>query len=170
MTVADDVKGMSRDRLEQEVEDLREKLESASMAMAGTARSWEDRCHSIVAALGMDFGGPTPDMPEQGSYHARAMTRLRKENFDLSEEAFKNSLDAKRWRALTENSQLEVSLSFGIAPAKGNRHLFSKDGQGFSLSISSNVGDDVDPEKHEEAVRLLTGYADHHRVRRKNAQ
>lgn len=55
------------------LEVLEAKIENAGQAMAETQRSWEHRCHAIIAALELDFGGPTPDIPEQDSWHARKM-------------------------------------------------------------------------------------------------
>ena len=60
-----------------------DRIENAAQEAASTHRSWEDRCHAILNALGLDFGGPTPDMPEVGSYLARKLARLEAEVSDL---------------------------------------------------------------------------------------
>jgi hypothetical protein len=43
------------ERLTAEVRDLRSKIDDANMAAAETARDWEQRCYSIMAALGEDY-------------------------------------------------------------------------------------------------------------------
>ena len=58
------------------------KIENAAQAMAETSPSWERRCHSIMAALELDFGGPTPDIPEQDSWYALNLKRTQDELFD----------------------------------------------------------------------------------------
>ena len=58
------------------------KIENAAQAMAETSPSWERRCHSIMAALELDFGGPTPDIPEQDSWYAMNLKRVEDELFD----------------------------------------------------------------------------------------
>lgn len=59
-----------------------EKIENAAQAMAETSPSWERRCHSIMAALELDFGGPTPDIPEQDSWYAMNLKRTQDELFN----------------------------------------------------------------------------------------
>jgi len=53
-----------------------ERIENAMQSMSETQPSWERRCHSIMSALGLDFGGPTPDIPEQSGWYARKMEQL----------------------------------------------------------------------------------------------
>jgi len=60
-----------------------DRIENAAQEAASTHRSWEDRCHAILSALGLDFGGPTPDMPEVGSYLALKLQRLESEVSEL---------------------------------------------------------------------------------------
>jgi hypothetical protein len=53
-----------------------ERIENATMAAAETQPSWEHRCYAILSALGLDFGEPTPDIPEQNGWYAKKMQRL----------------------------------------------------------------------------------------------
>lgn len=69
-------------RVEAERDALRDRLENAGQAMAETQRSWEHRCHAIMAALELDFGGPTPDIPEQDSWYARNLQRAEDRAFE----------------------------------------------------------------------------------------
>jgi hypothetical protein len=56
------------------------KIENAGQAMAETQPSWEYRCHAITAALGMDFGGPTPDgIPEEHTWYSHNLKRANSE-------------------------------------------------------------------------------------------
>lgn len=48
-----------------------DKIENAMQSMSETQPSWERRCHAIMSALGLSFGGPTPDIPEQSGWYAR---------------------------------------------------------------------------------------------------
>lgn len=50
------------------IKDLENKIENAAQAMSETAPNWEARCHAIMAALGMDFGGYSEDAPDVGSW------------------------------------------------------------------------------------------------------
>lgn len=64
------------------IEELLAKIENAGQAMSETHDSWEHRCHAIMAALGLDFGGVTPDIPEQNSWYALNMKRMEDKLFD----------------------------------------------------------------------------------------
>jgi DNA-binding FrmR family transcriptional regulator len=81
------------------------KIENATQAMAETHRSWEHRCHAIMAALDMDFGGVTPDVPEQDSWYARNLKRSKDESFT----ALTRALAAE-----TEPRQLEDLVSLTL--------------------------------------------------------
>lgn len=72
------------------IEELEDKIESAGLAMAETSTSWERRCFSITAALGMDFGDPTPDIPEQDSWYALKLKRAEDDAFTSRMEAFES--------------------------------------------------------------------------------
>lgn len=39
--------------------------ENAVQAMSDTSSSWEERCHSIMNSLGVDFGGYTEKVPDK---------------------------------------------------------------------------------------------------------
>ena len=53
----------------------RERIENANQAMSETQPSWEYRCHAIMAALGCNYGGPTPDIPEEHTWYAQNLAR-----------------------------------------------------------------------------------------------
>jgi hypothetical protein len=44
-------------------------IDNAIQAMAETAGSWEERCYGIMAALNIDFGGFSTEVPDVGSWH-----------------------------------------------------------------------------------------------------
>lgn len=50
------------------IEVLLEQQENATQAMAETSPNWEARCHAIMAALGIDFGGYSEEVPDVGSW------------------------------------------------------------------------------------------------------
>lgn len=87
-----------------------EALENAIQAMSETARSWEQRCHSIMAALGTDFGGFEENVPDVGSYYQIHLARLTKERDDLQDKVWSMESLAKQ----TEDSTPEPGP--GIAP------------------------------------------------------
>lgn len=67
-----------------------EQIENAAQAMAETARSWEERCYSIMAMLDLDFGEFSTDVPDVGSWyevniarHKETIRRLEDENAEL---------------------------------------------------------------------------------------
>jgi len=64
------------ERVVRERDEALERIENAMQSMSETQPSWERRCHSIMSALGLDFGGPTPDIPEQSGWYARKMEQL----------------------------------------------------------------------------------------------
>jgi hypothetical protein len=70
------------------IKEIEEKIENAGQAMAETSRSWEHRCFSIMNALGMDFGEPTPDIPEQDGWYAMNLKRTEEDAFNARQEAF----------------------------------------------------------------------------------
>lgn len=59
------------------------KIDNAAQAAAETHDSWEHRCYAILSALGLNFGEPTPDIPEQNSYYARKLQYLEDKNLEL---------------------------------------------------------------------------------------
>ena len=50
------------------IEALEGSIDAATHAMAETSPNWEARCHAIMAALGVDFGGYSEDVPDVGSW------------------------------------------------------------------------------------------------------
>ena len=54
--------------LQDRIEELEAYIENAGQAMSETSPNWEARCHAIMTALNMDFGGYSEDLPEVGSW------------------------------------------------------------------------------------------------------
>ena len=54
--------------LQARIEELEAYIENAGQAMSETSPNWEARCHAIMTALNMDFGGYSEDLPEVGSW------------------------------------------------------------------------------------------------------
>ena len=86
------------DALEAEME----RVENANQAMSETQPSWEYRCHAIMAALGCDYGGPAPDIPEEHTWYARNLSR-HKARAEAAE-AERDEMTRRRdyWKALAE--------------------------------------------------------------------
>ena len=83
------------------------KIENAGQAMAETQPSWEYRCHAITAALGMDFGGPTPDgIPEEHTWYSHNLKRANSERDAAVLEA--HQYKAERDAALAEVDRLST--------------------------------------------------------------
>jgi len=64
---------------------------NAAHAMSETHGSWEERCYAIMAALNLNFGEFSVDVPEEGSYYHLSLRkkdeeieRLETENRNLS--------------------------------------------------------------------------------------
>jgi hypothetical protein len=72
-----------------------ERIEEAATEAASTHRSWEDRCYAILRALGLDFGEPSPDIPEVGSYSARKIQMLENDKIELYDKVFKLRMKLK---------------------------------------------------------------------------
>ena len=83
------------DALSDEVDRLRGRIENACQAASETHPSWERRCYAITSALGLDYGEPTPDIPEQSGWYARKMKQMEDENF----------------RLIAENAKLRAAMS-----------------------------------------------------------
>ncbi len=47
------------------VEELQENIDNAHQAACETQRSWKHRCHAVLAALGLDFGDPDFEIPDE---------------------------------------------------------------------------------------------------------
>lgn len=87
-----------------------DKIENAVQAMAETQPSWEYRCHAIVSALGVDFGGPTPEgIPEEHTWYARNLKRANTERDSAVERA--SALKAERDAALAEVARLSTAIA-----------------------------------------------------------
>jgi prefoldin subunit 5 len=104
------------------IEALEEKIENAAQAMSETADNWEARCYAIMAALGMDFGGYSEDVPDVGSYYEVNIRRcnarieaLEKRVAEL-EEALRNLADQY------DNPHLDVR-EFASAALNGVGHV-----------------------------------------------
>lgn len=80
------------ERLSARLAEVEEKIENAKQAMSETQPSWEYRCHAIVAALGCNYGGPTPDIPEEHTWYARNL-KLNKDRAERLEAALKEAAD-----------------------------------------------------------------------------
>ena len=61
----------------------KDELENAMQAMSETAKSWEARCHAIMAALNLDYGGFSTEVPDEGSWFAVNNRRQEQRIFDL---------------------------------------------------------------------------------------
>ena len=69
-----------------ELDALQSRIENAEQAMSETQPSWEYRCHAIMAALGTNYGGPTPDIPEEHTWYARNLKRAQDHAYTLQTE------------------------------------------------------------------------------------
>lgn len=61
------------------IAELEAKIENAGLAACETQPSWERRCYAIMAALGLDYGEPSPDIPEQNGWYARNLAQKDRE-------------------------------------------------------------------------------------------
>ena len=82
-----------------EVERLRGLIENASQAASETQPSWEHRCYAITSALGLDFGEPTPDIPEQSGWYAHKMKQMEEDQFAKVAEISRLRAENERLRA-----------------------------------------------------------------------
>lgn len=105
------------ERLRGRLAEVEEKIENARQAMSETQPSWEYRCHAIMAALGCNYGGPTPDIPEEHTWYAKNLKlnkdraeRLEAQNATLRE-ALRKITDIKDhemggdWDEIIENAR-----------------------------------------------------------------
>lgn len=86
-----------------------DKIDNAKMAMAETQPSWEHRCHAIMAALGLDFGGVTPDVPEQDSWYARVLARQEQDRFESIQKVVEAHQETKRLKDLAKTLSSLIS-------------------------------------------------------------
>jgi uncharacterized coiled-coil protein SlyX len=54
-----------RDRLAEKVEELTDKFDNAHQAACETHHDWRSRCYAITAAMGLDFGDPNEELPDE---------------------------------------------------------------------------------------------------------
>jgi hypothetical protein len=98
-------------RVTSERDDLQAKIDEVVTVASETAHSWRDRCYEILGALGLDFGDPNFEMPDEMSKRQI----VEKERDDAREHAVQARLREKtaedaRVSAVDKAAKLELGL------------------------------------------------------------